>query len=282
MLKEKPDQSADEPKLTPNGLDSASLDRSYREINQTIAAPHQEPPSSCQASNADASPGSLPQLVRICEHQETSAGSQSPRTRVALEWMHSFLCAPHADLGRPGHVCPFVKPALDTHRSLYFCDIDENSGHPEHIQKTLLNLLESFRDLISGHEAASQFLAAVLVMPESYQGDWGFTQLKAIQERLKPTFATQGLMIGQLHPLNTESGLHNEAFRALESPVPLFVYRLMQINDLPFLTHDAVLVNAYKSAFHLRDRKDLEKALEAARVPKLPIHWESFVKKAFD
>ena len=224
----------------------------------------------------------LHSLDDLGETAEPGSAIRSPRIDQVLDWARTFLSAPHPDLGRPGHVCPFVKPALDTHKSLYFAELSEQDGHPEHIQEELLALLHSYREKLERHKSASPFLAAIIIPPESYSSEAGFDQIKAIQSRLKPLFAKLGLMIGQLHPLNTEPGLHNPEFRPLQSPVPLFVYRIMQINDLPFLCYDETLLNAYKTTFRLHTRTDLEKGLREARIPQLPIGWKAFVDQAFD
>jgi hypothetical protein len=154
-------------------------------------------------------------------------------------WIDTFVCDRHAELGRPGHVCPFVKPAID--RNLFWLTGHEPAvDRPEDLQEMLLGYRDWFLEL-QPREDDDRLLKTIVIVFPLLQSEAGCGIIDAAQRLLKPAFVSQGLMLGQFHPLCEEQGVRNANFRPLRSPVPLLVIRPMTRFDLPFLTAPAYL-----------------------------------------
>ena len=55
----------------------------------------------------------------MSEHLPFEEASRDPVFAQIVDWIRTFLCAPHPDLGRDGDVCPFARSAL-TRNSIEF------------------------------------------------------------------------------------------------------------------------------------------------------------------
>lgn len=105
----------------------------------------------------------LPALMSL----EASAASadQHPALGTIASWVTSYLCCPHAELGRSGPVCPFVPGALQ--KQLLFAVVHEDDDlDVSAIKAILLREMKRFIDLAptSGNEA--QFKSVMVVFPE--------------------------------------------------------------------------------------------------------------------
>jgi len=86
-----------------------------------------------------------------------------------------------------------------------------------------------------------------VVLPGFDRTDSG--PLDALQRRLKDSFVSEGLMVGQFHPRCEQSGLWNADFRPLRAPIPLLAIRRMVSSDLPFLVDSGHHMSSYFSRF---------------------------------
>ncbi len=185
-----------------------------------VAAPHEAVlgPHLYRASEVDAHSGCHPELV------------------LARNWVRDFLGRPHRDVGRAGHVCPFVaiSLALDT---IWFASVP--GEQPD--RAALLTLVAQLRDRFLALEPTAPIDAinkAIVVVFGDLDREHAAELIGGVQKELKPEFVKKGLMIGEFFPGNTTPGLRNAAFRPLDSPVPMIAIRLMVESDLPFLSRD--------------------------------------------
>lgn len=73
--------------------------------------------------------------------------------------------------------------------------------------------------------------------------------IDGVQAALKNDYIRRGLMIGQFHPLQMESGLHSSAFRPFRAPVPMLAIRHMHLEDVVFLDTCEAHRQAYLQRF---------------------------------
>jgi hypothetical protein len=168
--------------------------------------------------------------------------------RQAVAWARSYLCLPHPELGRSGRVCPFVPRSLS--QSLFFCTVDRSANvSAERIYQTTLQYRDWFLEMEPRAGADAQYKCFLLLYPDIADADIP-TLIDDTQERLKPLFVQQGLMVGQFHALPPKnSGLWNPDFRPLHSPIPMLVIRNMVPSDLPFLVSERPFVESYLAHF---------------------------------
>ncbi len=190
-------------------------------------------------------------------------------------WTQNYLAQPHPKLGRPGPVCPFTPEALmrDTLRIKVTRFVSEPARE---IEQTVMACKEVFKGLEPTGEAAI-FKALLMVFPDVSLEE-APALIDATKDRLKPLFVKSGLMLGEFHENNSGSGLHNEQFQPLRSPIPMLVIRFMVSSDLVFLNRDtdppearALFLRAYLKHQILRpgERERVEKILAGvtAQVP---------------
>jgi hypothetical protein len=71
----------------------------------------------------------------------------------------------------------------------------------------------------------------------------------AVQKKLKPGYIREGFMIGEFYPGCPAPGLHNPAFRPLQTPVASLAIREITPFDAPFMIDDDLYVAGYLERF---------------------------------
>ncbi|HEX6701434.1 MAG TPA: hypothetical protein VF101_11955 [Gaiellaceae bacterium] len=163
--------------------------------------------------------------------------------RAAVEWASTYLCGPHAALGREGPVCPYTQPSLE--RGLFWLTIYPGA-HPELIDVSAAATRYGswFLELRPRAGKDAHYKAILMLFPDLAAAR-APDLIDTVQAALKPAFTARGLMIGQFHATCDEPGIWNRNFRPLRSPLPLLAIRHMVRTDAPFLTKDARYLAAY-------------------------------------
>jgi prolyl-tRNA editing enzyme YbaK/EbsC (Cys-tRNA(Pro) deacylase) len=188
----------------------------------------------------------MPDLVPLGVSSVSSA--KHPALGAIYHWTKNYLCEVHQELGRNGPVCPFVSGSLQ--RQLLFAAVYEGEDFTiKKIKTTLLHELERFiaLDPVSGNEA--QFKSLVVLFPD-LPADRVAELIDSAQAQLQNDFVPNGLMVGEFHPTPPDkSGLWNQQFRPLYSPVPMLAIRHMVPTDLLFLKNSPRLFHEYVKIF---------------------------------
>jgi hypothetical protein len=153
--------------------------------------------------------------------------------KIILGWTREFLCKSHPDLGREGPVCPFTQPSLS--QKLFWVTMIRG---PEINQLQAGHAIEHYRDLLLELEpktGPASTLKTILILFPDLSHAKASVEMEALQKRLKPDFVKKGLMLGQFYEGCPESGLWNDSFHPLQSPLPLLAIRNMVPSDFPFL-----------------------------------------------
>lgn len=168
---------------------------------------------------------------------EVPEAHRGPVTEI-LRWSEEFLVTSHPDLGRTGPVCPYTAPSL--RKDLYYLatPVDDGGGLD---MPALVSRLRVWHGRLGAglSESERELLALLVVLPHLDHED--STELDELQRKAKDEFVSDGLMIGQFHPVCPEPGLWSRTFRPLRSPVPLLAVRQLLVFDLPFLESEAHL-----------------------------------------
>lgn len=161
--------------------------------------------------------------------------------------MISFLTQPHELLGRSGHVCPFVRASIN--KSLFKVAIYDR---PDLKFSEIEHVIEDFKRVFiqlqpsTGKEAIYK---TINILFPNMPANRYVELIDGVQEKLKPFFVNEGLMIGQFHQNCEQGGLRNSSFKPLQSPIPLLAIRNMVETDWPFLAGNDNLEEAYKHFF---------------------------------
>jgi hypothetical protein len=191
--------------------------------------------------------------------------------RTIVEWTRAFLCRPHADLGREGPVCPFTLPSLTQHHYwLATCMGAEIQ------QDEIAEIIERYREWFFELEpktGSQMILKTILVIFPELTHEKARLQIETLHKRLKPDFVRRGVMLGQFYQGCPETGLWNDHFYPLESPLPLLVIRNMVPSDFPFLhgrRGNGEMLIAYLNKFGTNIPSDVKRlmveALETSEV----------------
>jgi hypothetical protein len=165
--------------------------------------------------------------------QVTQSGQAPPAVETIIEWIKQDIAKPNRELGRPGAVCPFVPPALQSH-CIWISVVDDDISDADQM-KGLLSACLSAYDQHDAHIGASSGLRTfIVVFPRLTRPDRG-TLIDEVHGMIKPVVVERGLMLGEFYPESTSAGVHNPTFLPLRSPMPLFVLRQMVPADLVFL-----------------------------------------------
>ncbi|MBW4692920.1 MAG: hypothetical protein KME27_14290 [Lyngbya sp. HA4199-MV5] len=149
------------------------------------------------------------------------------------EWVKNFLGRPHPDLGRSGPVCPFVPRALQLD-TIRLAVIHTQAMGQAQVEEIVRCYRDQFLELEPKSGELAFYKAIMLVFPD-VSPEQAPELIDAVQQKLKPFFVEQGLMLGEFHQHNETPGLHNPDFRPLRSPIPMLAIRFMAESDLPFL-----------------------------------------------
>ncbi|WP_157181648.1 DUF6875 domain-containing protein [Nocardia testacea] len=173
-----------------------------------------------------------------------SAALEHPRTSELRRWTLEYLCRPHPDLGRHGPVCPYMSHAVER-RFLWAAFFEGQRIDIERIAAIVDDMYELFPALQPTKDPDARFKAVLVVFPDLTD----YTGIETVQRDQKTRFVHDGLMLGQFYPGCTVAGLHNPAFPALDSPLPLLAVRHMVSTDFLFLDTRQEWIDIYLRIF---------------------------------
>jgi hypothetical protein len=192
------------------------------------------------------------------------AENLEPLSRV-LQWADDYLCRPHPELGRPGAVCPFTRPALK--KDLLFLAVYRGA---ELDQDEVVEVVRRYRDWFLQMEPAeypaAQYKFIGIIFPDIPESGY-LDLIEATQARLKAEYVALGVMIGEFHPgPPRQPGLWNPNFRPLKSPLPMLGTRHMVPTDFPFLKdteeHVAGYLERFRDTLPLRMYAEIKEAAQ--------------------
>lgn len=156
-----------------------------------------------------------------------------PAYADGVAWLEAFIARPHAELRRPGAVCPFVAPAMQ--RGLLHFAIGRRRGDTAADAFAALAPLRDIFAAMPPTEGPERALKSLVVFFPDLPADRAADFIDGGHRLLKPWFIEAGLMIGEFHPESAVPGSTNPEFHPMRAPVPAFALRHMSFHDLRFL-----------------------------------------------
>ena len=168
-------------------------------------------------------------------------------------WLQNYLGEPHAQLGRTGEICPFIKTAMRRNRVSHrtypkLKAIDD---------KTLGDLLLSegmrlSRAIDRENDADFELSAVCILFPELEEGS--FANMHAAHTRCKSLLMRGGIMVSVFYPGYPRPALNNPDFQLYQSPYPIAAVRPMAIRDLAFVDYNEEAFGEYRRRFGAKYR----------------------------
>lgn len=180
--------------------------------------------------------------------------------RVAT-WAKEFLSRPHPDLGRSGHVCPWVNASIRNERFLLTLTRHAHNNLSA-VEQTFLRLKRYFLEEMQPRTGREAQLKTIVVLFTGLPPDEVPSIINGLHVRLKPQFVHDGLMLGEFFSKCEKEGLRNPKFRPLRSETPLIVIRSMVPTDIAFLADDSTFVRAYLTKFQANGVDEVFSLLE--------------------
>lgn len=210
-------------------------------------------------------------FVRLTATTEPAPADIDPEDWEAMamvgRWAREFLCRPNPSLGRPGEVCPFTRPSIDT-GMFYLTTCRPKMEDPRAEIAAMMRLARRFWEALAPTVGVRVLFKAVAVVFPGLPAEQHAAVIDGVQRELALEFQRDGLMIGEFYPTCAVQGLHNAAFRPMQAPVALLAIRKMALGDLPFMWHVDAKIEAYLRQFGESGRQMIAVHLEhAARLP---------------
>ncbi|WP_138731531.1 DUF6875 domain-containing protein [Modestobacter excelsi] len=161
------------------------------------------------------------------------------RDRSALnavaDWIKAFIVRPHAELGRPGAVCPFVPTSLERQR-LWLA--------PEHVGDggvaDVIDVINAYkRRLLNAkaepvHGDDTNYDVIVVVFTDLPAGRAQAVFGDVMEQIAVPSYAEDGIVFGPFYDGNQGTAIYNRGFRPFQSPVPFMFVRYGVVSDWKF------------------------------------------------
>ncbi len=163
--------------------------------------------------------------------------------QAVLDWIESFICKPHPDLGRKGAICHFVKPSLDKGKLLIDFSYDIDGSDIGEVEQRTYQYMDRFLQLLVSDEQDRVNKSLVMVFPNIPRERCEV--IDAVHARVKTKFVKTGLMLGQFHQTCPEPAVRNRAFEVSRSPLPAFALRYMAVHDILFLYQKKIWFDEY-------------------------------------
>lgn len=155
--------------------------------------------------------------------------------QLAMEWLEHYIAAPHAELGRTGDVCPFVKPALKKDKvsiTVYDGMLRSNLDALRRV------LIAESRQLLKRaaretDDRDRELTSSVLLFP-GLTGTDGAAIADAFRQ-CQGIVNERGAMVAVFFPDNPKPGVYNQKLPLYRSPFPIAAIRPMAIHDILFV-----------------------------------------------
>lgn len=183
---------------------------------------------------------------RLYTHADASLAEVGGALRQLADWLASYPMMDHAELGRSGMVCPFVKQAarIETLR------LAVSHAGPEDEAAIFAEMRSSFADLarMPAPRGKGRLRTIVVGFPNCVGAD-GIATLERVYRRHKYYTLMRATMIAFFHPDAKTHGLWNPDFRSMRAPLPVLAVRYLVEQDAVFAARHKLMTVPYLLRF---------------------------------
>lgn len=170
------------------------------------------------------------------------------------EWLRDYAMSDHAELGRSGTVCPFVKQASKLDTLL----VGINLAGPNDEDHVFAEIRTSFKDLERiPAPPGKENLRTIAVGFPNCANSAGIAMLNSVYKRHKYYTLLRNRMVAFFHPDADVHGLWNDSFRPMRSPMPMLAVRYLVEQDAAFADKHRLMRAPYLLRFGLAGARRL-------------------------
>jgi hypothetical protein len=165
------------------------------------------------------------------------AGVLAERDRDALQavadWIRTFIVRPHAELGRPGPVCPFMPVSVERQELWLTAERIGDGDVPSVIEVVdgyKRRLLDAGRD--QGDDTNHRVIVIVFTDLPAERASGVFDEV--LRQIAVPSYVEDGIVFGPFYNGNQATAIYNQGFRPFQSPVPFLFVRHGVVSDWKF------------------------------------------------
>jgi len=153
-------------------------------------------------------------------------------TAVA-SWIRTFVVRPHAELGRPGSVCPFVPRSLER-GTLWLAPEQVGDGGARRVVDLLEGYKRRLLALGAGGRRDTDDDVIVVVFPDLSADRARGVFDDVLGQIAVPSYAEDGIVFGPFYDGHRGTAIYNEGFHPFRSPVPFIFVRHGVLGDWKF------------------------------------------------
>ena len=166
-------------------------------------------------------------------------GDREPEALTAVaDWIRSFIVRPHADLGRPGPVCPFVPRSLER-QSLWLAPERVGDGGAAHV----VELMDAYKRRLlrigapRGDGSDDDVIVVVFEDVPAHRAQALFDEVLA--QIAVPSYVQDGIVFGPFYGGHQGTAIYNRDVHPFRSPVPFIFVRHAVLDDWKFFLEQA-------------------------------------------
>ncbi|MGD9843393.1 MAG: acetyl-CoA carboxylase biotin carboxylase subunit family protein, partial [Steroidobacteraceae bacterium] len=174
------------------------------------------------------------QLARFGKGMVITAAPVAPEFAAvaseAVTWAEEYLAKPHAQLGRKGPICPFVKHTVDIGR--YFVSVhgQVDGRSINALRGVVIDEAAAFLQRSPNVGSKGAFGSLVMVFPHIPDERLGI--LDQIHDELKTPLMERDLMFSPFHKHSSKPSISNPEFKVFRAPFAALVVRHLDVRDI--------------------------------------------------
>jgi tryptophan 2,3-dioxygenase len=162
-------------------------------------------------------------------------------------WLEDYMGQPHAQLGRNGEICPYVKAAMRKDHVSYSCYDGVTALGARGISEIFLFEGRALERLLDPTDVDVDMTSICVLFPQLRQAD--FENMTAAHVLAKGVLMSRGLMLAVFYPGHDKQGIYNPAFKLYQSPFPIAAIRPMAVRDIAFVDFNREAFEEYRRRF---------------------------------
>ena len=175
-------------------------------------------------------------LIEDLERAGTSsdlAEGDRDALRAVADWITSFVVKPHADLGRPGTVCPYVPVSVER-QTLWLAAEHIGDGGVAEVVELMNGYRRRLVEIGPGQGDTTEYNVIVVVLTDLSAERAGGLFDDVMAQIATPAYVEDGILFGPYYDGNQATAIYNKGFRPFQSPVPFLFVRHGAVGDWKF------------------------------------------------
>lgn len=165
---------------------------------------------------------------------------------VLADWFQTYLMKTNPELGRSGHVCPYMMQS--SRLNLLRLTVSDLTIADEAAILALMKSAQALFDTIACQQTKRVFRTVVVAFP-ACTGAEGIAMLQRVQHALRYRSVIRKSMVGLFEPESGQPGIANRDFKSFKSPIPVIAVRTLVEMDAPFVLRNPPMIPIYLSQF---------------------------------